>query len=72
MQYPCIVYQRDNANTEFAGNYPYRYTLRYQVTVIDRNPDSDIPGKVAGLPMCLFNRSFTADNLHHDVYNLYF
>lgn len=72
MQYPCIVYQRDNADTKFAGNNAYRYTKRYQVTIIDRDPDSVIPGKVAGLPMCLFNRYFTADNLHHDVYNLYF
>jgi hypothetical protein len=72
MQYPCIVYNRDFAETEFAGNGPYRFTLRYMVTVIDRDPDSDIPGKVAMLPMCTFNRFFTADNLNHDVYNLFF
>jgi hypothetical protein len=42
------------------------------VTVIDRNPDSEIPDKVAALPMTLFNRWFAADNLHHDVFNVYF
>ncbi len=72
MQYPCIVYKRDDAVTEFSGNKPYRYTKRYQVTVIDRDPDSVIPDRVASLPMCLFNRFFTADNLNHDVFNLYF
>lgn len=72
MKYPCIVYNRDEAVTKFAGNAPYRYTKRYQVTIIDRNPDSDIPAKVAALPMCIFNRFFVADNLNHDVYNLYF
>jgi hypothetical protein len=72
MQYPCIVYNRDFAETEFAGNGPYTVTLRYMVTVIDRNPDSDIPGKVAMLPMCVFNRFFTADSLNHDVYTLFF
>lgn len=72
MQYPCIVYQRDYARTEFAGNQPYRRTKRYAVTVIDRNPDSDIPDKVAALPMCTFNRFFTADDLNHDVFELYF
>lgn len=72
MQYPCIVYQRDRADTEFAGNSPYRYTKRYQVTVIDRNPDSDIPDKVAALPMCIFSRFFVVDNLNHDVFTLYF
>ena len=72
MEYPCIVYKRDAANTEFAGNKPYRYTKRYQVTVIDRNPDSLIPDKVAALPECVFNRHFTAGNLNHDVFVLYF
>jgi len=70
--YPCIVYRRDFADTKFADNGPYRNTLRYSITVIDQDPDSDIPSKVAALPMCLFNRFFTADNLNHDVYNLYF
>lgn len=72
MQYPCIVYKRDNARTEFAGNKPYSCTTRYQVTVIDRNPDSDIPAKVAALEMCILSRNFAANNLHHDVFNLYF
>lgn len=72
MQYPCIVYNRDTAVTRFADNNPYRYTKRYQVTVIDRDPDSEIPDKVALLPMCLFQRFFAADNLNHDVFNLFF
>lgn len=72
MEYPCIVYERDDADTQFAGNKPYSYTKRYQVTIIDQDPDSPIPGKVAALPMCRFNRFFVADNLNHDVYNLYF
>ncbi len=72
MQYPCIVYKRDNAETLFAGNKPYRYVKRYQVTVIDSDPDSDIPDKVAGLPLCGFDRHYTADNLNHDVFNLFF
>lgn len=72
MQYPAIVYQRDNADTTFAGNNPYRYVKRYQVTVIDRDPDSKIPDKVAALPMCTHNRFFRANNLNHDVFTLYF
>lgn len=72
MVYPAIVYNRDNANTKFAANSPYRHTKRYQVTVIDRDPDSKIPDRVASLPMCLFNRYFAADGLNHDVFTLYF
>lgn len=72
MSYPCIVYERDMAETQHADNAPYRRTKRYMVKVIDRDPDSVIPDKVALLPMCLFERHFTAGNLHHDVFNLYF
>ena len=72
MQYPCIVYNRDNANTKFANNYPYSFTQRYQVIVIDRNPDSFIPTKVGSMPMCLYERFYTADNLNHDVFTLFF
>lgn len=72
MVYPCIVYHRDDANTRFANNLPYKYDKRYQVMVIDRDPNSAIPDKVARLPMCTFNRFYTASNLNHDVFNLYF
>lgn len=72
MEYPCIRYQRDNADTEFADDIPYRITRKYMVTVIDRDPDSLIPAKVAALPTALHNRSYPADDLNHDVYTLYF
>jgi len=72
IQYPCIVYKRDFADTAFANNGPYRSMKRYQVIVIDRDPDSAIPDQVAQLQLCTFNRFYTADNLNHDVYNLFF
>lgn len=72
MKYPAIVYKRDSAKSEHADNRPYAFTQRYQVTVIDGNPDSDILAKVAQLPQCVFVRHFTADMLNHDVFTLYF
>ena len=72
MQYPCIVYQNDNARTEFAGNLPYMYTKRYQVTVIDTNPDSAIPDRIARMATAVFVQHYTANNLHHTVFGLYF
>jgi hypothetical protein len=72
MKYPAIVYQRDFAETLFADNSPYRHTKRYMVTVIDQDPDSEIPDKVARLPLCSFNRFYTADNLNHDVFTIFF
>lgn len=72
MSYPAIVYQRDYAVSEFAGNLPYRHTKRYQVTVIDQDPDSGIPDHIAALPMSTFSRFYVADQLNHDVYSVYF
>lgn len=72
IQYPCIVYRRDRANSTHADNELYRFVQRYTVTVIDANPDSDLHLKVAKLPMCSYNRFYTADKLNHDVYNLFF
>lgn len=72
MTYPCIVYRRNDIDIVFANNLPYRQQKRYEITVIDPNPDSTIHEEVAKLPMCSFDRFFTADNLNHDVFNLYF
>lgn len=72
MVYPAIVYNRDYQNVGYADNTPYSRTLRYQVTVIDRDPDSLIPGKVASLPLTRYVRHFATDNLNHDVYDVYF
>lgn len=70
--YPCIIYKRDSGVTEFADDNPYRYSKRYLVTVVDQDPDSPIPDKIAALPSSTFNRFYTADNLNHDVFNVFF
>jgi hypothetical protein len=72
MSYPCIVYQRIKIDTRSADNSSYLTKKRYSITVIDRNPDSDIPDKIAALPECIHDRQFTADNLNHDVFMLFF
>lgn len=72
MAYPCIVYQRYTAKTQFADGVPYIHDTRYQVTAIDSDPDSIIPSKLAELPTCIKNRFFVVNNLNHDVFDLYF
>lgn len=72
MTYPCIVYGIDSEDVKYADNNPYNRTLGYQVTVIDRNPDSLIPARVASLPMSSFKRFFVKDGLNQTVYKLFF
>ena len=72
MKYPCIIYKLDDAETKFADNRPYLIDKRYQVTVIDRSPDSPIFDKITSLPTCSFERAYPADNLNHFVVNIFF
>ncbi|MET0786509.1 MAG: hypothetical protein ABWY25_07385 [Paenisporosarcina sp.] len=72
MDYPCIVYQRDYELINHADDLVYKHRKRYMVTVIDRDPDSGIPDKILELPLCVYDRFYTADNLNHDVYKLFF
>jgi len=72
IEYPCIVYMRNNAATKFADNSVYNMKYRYQVTVIDANPDGDIRDKVAALPLTLYQRFFVAGNLNHDVFYVHY
>lgn len=72
MQYPCIVYARDYVKKQHADNGPYKSQKRYQVTVIDRDPDSTLPDLVGELPSCNYERFFTAENLNHDIFKLFY
>ena len=72
IEYPCVVYSRDSGDALYASNRPYRYTQRYQVTVITRDPDCELPELLLRqLPMCRMDRQFVSDNLYHSVLVLY-
>ena len=72
LQYPAIVYKKDQVDSVFADNIPYRRVKRYLITVIDPSPDSLIPDKIGNLPQNRFVRHFVVKNLNHDVFTLYF
>lgn len=72
MKYPAIVYSPENGHLLQADDSKYRHVRRYQVSVIDRNPDSDIPAKVFALPYASESRTFAVANLNHFVFTLYF
>lgn len=72
MEYPAIVYRRDPADTKHADNKPYNVTKQYEVTLITRDPDDTIWGPLSALPTARHDRFFVADNLNHDVFNIYY
>lgn len=70
--YPCIIYTLDGNYPLFADNLPYFNNLRWMITVIDEDPDSELTEKMMKVPQCRFDRSFTSDGLNHFVFTLYF
>jgi hypothetical protein len=72
MQYPAIVYSRKDIDGRRANDSVYMQSLVYELIVIDKNPDSDIPIRISQLPMCSYDRHYTSDNLNHDVFTIYF
>lgn len=72
MRYPAIVYSRDDIRSIHADDKSYLQRTAYQVTVIDEDPDSEYVSKVSKLPMCVYDRHYTSDNLNHDVFVLFY
>lgn len=59
-------------DTKYADNIAYLSRKAYQITIIDPDADSELPGKVGALSLSRFDQHFTSDNLNHDVYNIYY
>lgn len=72
MTYPAIVYNLDYIGNKHADDGVYSSNRRYQVIIVDANPDSELIGKVNSLPLCQYNRHYEQDNLNHDVFTLYY
>lgn len=72
MQYPAIVYHRSDIENDFADDLVYRQSHFYELTVIDKNPDSEVVEAVSKLPTCRYDRHYTSDNLNHDVFTIYY
>lgn len=72
MQYPCILYVQDGSSEEHANNELYQHAKRYQITVVDRDPDTEIADEVQALRYSSFERFFAVDDLNHFVFTLYF
>lgn len=73
MAYPCIKYSLSGVDQTRANNATYNLTNRYEVIVIDTDPDNLIHEKVLStFPMCRLDQVYVADNLYHKVITLYY
>ena len=72
MCYPAIRYSRKTIENEHADNIIYRHLTSYEVTLIDKNPESTYITKLLELPYCRHDRHYVADNLNHDTFTIYY
>lgn len=71
MSYPAIVYSRSNFDGKNADNIRYMAFDKYEVTYIHKQPEDDVLERLLAFGSFFHNRSFTSDDLYHDVFTIY-
>ena len=73
LHYPCIIYHRSNIRPRYADDTSYIKTTGYELTVIDKDPDSDLVERLMNhFRYVSYGRHFNADNLNHDTLTLFY
>ena len=73
MKYDCIVYDLSNIDALHADDIKYQTFKSYLVTYISRQPaDDKVDEILRSFRYVRFDRHYTADNLHHYSFVLYF
>ena len=73
MKYDAIRYSLGGKSIIRASNKIYRKVNQYDGVVITRNPDTTIPDEmVSHFEMCSLGRPYTADNLNHYPFTIYY
>ena len=68
MVYPCFVYHFTGYQDKKASDKVYLTSEQYSVRYITKNADPLIPKALKELPHAVFDRHYTADNLHHFMF----
>lgn len=72
LKYPAIIYRRSKIQNDHADDIIYKSKVRYEVTVVDSDPESPIIERMFTLRYCEHDRHYASDNLNHDVFTLYY
>lgn len=73
MNYDAIRYSLGGKDLKRANNRIYKTTNQYEGVIITKDPDTTLPDRVlAHFEMCSFGRPYTADNLNHYPFTLYY
>ncbi len=71
--YPCIVYELEDIDVNYANNDKYLKCRRYSLTLIGKDPDTEYIDKILdNFKYCRFDREYIVDGLIHDTFDLYY
>lgn len=73
MSYDAIRYELGGKDFKRADDRIYNSINKYECVLITRDPDTTIPDKIINqFQMCSFGRPYTADNLNHYPFTIYY
>ena len=72
MRYPAIRFKKSDIEVDYANNKMYTRKTRYEIIVIDTEPDNPVIEKLLNLQYCSYDRWYAADGLNHDVLTIYY
>lgn len=72
IQYPCVVYSLASFYEPKADNMTYHRKRVYDMVYITKDPDDPMIETLADLQFCSMKKPYTADNLHHYPYTIYY
>ena len=70
--YPAIVYTRTTIDPQYADNLMYLNKTCYEITLIDRRPDSPLIDLLMDLPSCRYLRHVSVSGVNNDTFRIYY
>lgn len=72
MKFPAIEYHLSKIEPLRADDDAYLFHRAYDMTLIEKVPDSPFVDRLLQLPYCSFDRLFVSDNLYHYTFTIYY
>lgn len=67
---PYVLYKRLDVAQRMASNVKYISKEKYQITVVDSDPDSVLASILTMHPDAHFQQEYPQNNLYHHVFNM--
>ena len=73
MKYPCARVRLNSGRIRFADNRAHIFTPSWEIIHIGYEPDDEMVLKIVNaFQRITYQRHYTADNLHHNSFTLYY